>query len=128
MRELILCLARENPSWGYVRIIGELRKLGIAVSATSVRNILARAGLPPAPKRDREWWRAFLRAHGQSILACNFFSAPRGAVGKEVAVGTAVASRPPHRSQRAGLPHWAPALGGGGESLLGPGVQDPRLW
>ena len=44
-----------------------------------------------------------------------------------VAVGTAVASRPPHRSQRAGLPHWAPALGAGGESLLGPGMQNPRL-
>ena len=44
-----------------------------------------------------------------------------------VAVGTAVAGRPPRRSQRAGLPHWAPALGAGGESLLGPGVQDPRL-
>src|SRR5205085_11732019 len=44
-----------------------------------------------------------------------------------VAVGTAVAGRPPRRSQRAGLPHWAPALGGGGESLLGPGMEDPRL-
>ena len=44
-----------------------------------------------------------------------------------VAVGTAVADRPPHRSQRAGLPHWAPALGAGGESLLGPGMQNPRL-
>ena len=44
-----------------------------------------------------------------------------------VAVGTVVAGRPPHRSQRAGLPHWAPALGNGVESLLGPGMQDPRL-
>ena len=46
---------------------------------------------------------------------------------RSVAVGTAVAGRPPHRSQRAELPHWAPALGDGGESLLGPGVQDSRL-
>ena len=46
---------------------------------------------------------------------------------ESVAVGTAVAGRPPHRSQRAELPHWAPALGDGGESLLGPGVQDSRL-
>jgi putative transposase len=49
VRELILRLARENPSWGYLRIVGELRKLGIAVSATFVRNVLADAGLPPAP-------------------------------------------------------------------------------
>jgi transposase len=51
LRELALRLARENPSWGYLRIVGELRKLGIAVSATSARNILADAGVPPAPQR-----------------------------------------------------------------------------
>jgi transposase len=54
VRELILRLARENSSWGYLRIAGELRKLGIAVSATSVRNILTNAGLPPAPQRDSQ--------------------------------------------------------------------------
>ncbi len=80
VRELVLRLARENPGWGYLRIVGELRKLGIGVSATFVRNVLAAAGLPPAPQRDRQSWRAFLRAHGESILACDFFSAPRGAV------------------------------------------------
>jgi hypothetical protein len=74
VRELILRLARENSSWGYLRIAGELRKLGIAVSATSVRNILANAGLPPAPQRDSQSWRSFLRAHGESILACDFFT------------------------------------------------------
>jgi transposase InsO family protein len=51
-----------------------LRKLGIALSATSVRNILAKAGVPPAPQRDRQSWRAFLQAHGESILACDFFT------------------------------------------------------
>jgi putative transposase len=74
VRSLIVRLARENPSWGYLRIVGELRKLGIAVSATSVRTILATAGLPPAPQRDRQSWRSFLRAHGESILACDFFT------------------------------------------------------
>jgi putative transposase len=74
VRELVLRLARENPSWGYQRIVGELRKLSIAVSATSVRNILAKAGLPPAPRRDRQSWRTFLQAHGESILACDFFT------------------------------------------------------
>jgi putative transposase len=74
VRELVLRLARENPSWGYLRIVGELRKLGVAVSATSVRNILAGGGLPPAPRRDSQSWRSFLRAHGETILACDFFT------------------------------------------------------
>jgi putative transposase len=74
VRKLVLRLARENPSWGYLRIVGELRKLGIAVSATCVRNTLASAGLPPAPRRDSQSWRSFLRAHGDSILACDFFT------------------------------------------------------
>jgi putative transposase len=52
VRELVLRLASENPSWGYQRIVGELRKLGVAVSASSVRNILVAAGLPSAPQRD----------------------------------------------------------------------------
>jgi putative transposase len=74
VRGLVVRLARENPSWGYRRIVGELRKVGIAVAATSVRNILARAGLPPAPRRGSQSWRSFLRSHGQSILACDFFT------------------------------------------------------
>jgi putative transposase len=74
VRELVLRLARENPRWGYLRIVGELRKLRITVSASSVRNILAKAGLPPAPRRDSTSWRSFLRAHGESILACDFFT------------------------------------------------------
>jgi putative transposase len=74
VRELALRLARENSSWGYLRIAGELRKLGIAVSPSSIRNILIRAGLPPAPQRDAQTWRRFLRAHGESILACDFFT------------------------------------------------------
>jgi putative transposase len=74
VRELILRLARENSHWGYVRIVGELRKLGITVSATLVRNVLRRAGVPPAPERGASSWRTFLRQHGSSILACDLFT------------------------------------------------------
>jgi len=49
MVQLVLRLARENPRWGYLRIVGECRKLQVQVSATSVRTILRRHGLGPAP-------------------------------------------------------------------------------
>ena len=71
---MILRLARENPHWGYQRIVGELKGAGIAVSATSVRKVLLEAGLPPAPQRTRSSWRAFLRAQAASVLACDFLT------------------------------------------------------
>ena len=74
VRELVLRLARENTGWGYIRIAGELRKLGIDVSATRVRNLLKAAGVPPAPERDRLQWRSFLRQHAASTLACDFLT------------------------------------------------------
>src|SRR6266567_4245172 len=73
-RELILRLARENSGWGYVRIVGELRKLGIDVSATLVRNLLKAAGVPPAPRRGQLDWRSFLRAQAATTLACDFLT------------------------------------------------------
>jgi putative transposase len=74
LRTLILRLARENPHWGYRRIVGELKGVGIAVSATSVRKVLLAAGLLPAPERGRSSWRAFLRAQAASMLACDFLT------------------------------------------------------
>jgi putative transposase len=71
---LVVQLARENPGWGYRRIVGELRGLGISLSATSVRTILIRHGLPPAPQRDELTWRDFLRQHAATMLACDFFT------------------------------------------------------
>jgi putative transposase len=71
--ELVLRLARENPRWGYVRIVGEIGKLGITVSATSVRRILRRHGLCPAPRRHcGPSWVEFLRAQAAGTLACDF--------------------------------------------------------
>ena len=72
--ELVVRLARENPRWGYLRIVGELRKLGVTVSATSVRNIISRHGLRPAPRRSGPSWTEFLRAQAAGILATDFFT------------------------------------------------------
>jgi putative transposase len=74
IRALVLRLARENPRWGYQRIVGELHGLGITVSATTVRKILRQAGLGPAGERAGLSWRAFLRAQAKSMLAVDFFT------------------------------------------------------
>jgi putative transposase len=73
-RELVLRLARENSRWGYQRICGELSKLGLSVSPSTVRRLLARAGLGPAPRRSGPSWREFLQVQAASILACDFFT------------------------------------------------------
>jgi putative transposase len=72
IRDLVLRLARENPRWGYQRIRGELLKLGIKVSATTVATLL-RCGLGPAP-RGGPTWNEFLRQQAKGILACDFFT------------------------------------------------------
>jgi putative transposase len=74
VRELVLRLARENPRWGYPRIAGELLKLGVHVSPSTVRRLLLAAGLTPAPRRSGPSWREFLRQQAASVLACDFFT------------------------------------------------------
>ena len=71
IRELTLRLARENPRWG---ASSELRKLGYVVSATSIRRLLAGAGLAPAPRRGGPSWREFLRSQAGSMIACDFLT------------------------------------------------------
>ena len=70
---LVLRLARENPRWGYLRIVGELKQLGVVVSATSVRNVLRRHRLKPAPRRSGPTWGEFLRAQAAGTMSCDFF-------------------------------------------------------
>ncbi|CAA9235554.1 MAG: hypothetical protein AVDCRST_MAG77-1233 [uncultured Chloroflexi bacterium] len=73
---LIVRLARENSRWGYARVHGELGKLGHEVGRTTIRTILHRQGVPPAPQRAQggSIWRSFLARYHQQILACDFFT------------------------------------------------------
>ena len=71
---MIVRLARENPRWGYQRIVGELKGLGIVVSATTVKKILREEQLGPAGTRKGPSWRDFLRAQATSIMAVDFFT------------------------------------------------------
>jgi putative transposase len=72
--ELVLRMARENARWGCMRICGELRKLGIRVGATTIRVLLRRYGLGPAPRRTGPTWAQFLRAQAEGVVACDFFT------------------------------------------------------
>ena len=73
-RQLILRLTNENPRWGYVRIQGELLKLGYAISPTAIRNLLRRHRIPTSPHRSKLSWRQFLRAQASSIVAADYFT------------------------------------------------------
>lgn len=74
IQDLILRLARENRRWGYLRIAGELRKLGHRVSASTIRGILKRNGLGPARRRRGPTWRHFLRSHAAGVIACDLMT------------------------------------------------------
>jgi len=71
----VLRLARENESWGYRRVHGELAVLGIRVAPSTVWRILRDAGIDPAPRRDGPGWAEFLRSQAQGILALDLFTA-----------------------------------------------------
>jgi len=67
--QVVVRLARENPTWGYRRIHGELLVLGVDLAPASVWNILQRHGLDPSPDRTGPTWSEFLRAQATTILA-----------------------------------------------------------
>jgi putative transposase len=74
IRGLAIRFARDNPGWGYQRIVGELKGLGMVVAATTVRTWLRAAGLGPVGTRGGMTWREFVRAHRRSMLAADFFT------------------------------------------------------
>jgi putative transposase len=74
IRKLVLRIANEN-GWGYSRILGELRKLGVKnVSRTTVINILREAGVDPGPKRGEGTWHDFVTRHAATLWACDFLT------------------------------------------------------
>ncbi len=74
IRELIVGMAETNPSWGYCRIQGELKKLGHSVARSTIAKTLKEHGVPPSPERPTTWG-SFLRAHADAIAATDFLSA-----------------------------------------------------
>ena len=73
IRQLVLRMAGENPTWGYTRIQGALKNLGHRIGRSTIARILKAHGLPPAPTRPTSW-QTFLRAHWGAISGADFFA------------------------------------------------------
>lgn len=74
-RALVVRLSQENPGWGYTKIRDALRGMKIEIGRTTIADILKRAGLEPAPERDKKrTWKQFISSHWDSLYACDFFS------------------------------------------------------
>jgi putative transposase len=71
---LVLRLAKENSTWGYGRIQGELATMGVRLAPSSVWEILRRHGFEPSPRRSGPTWSEFLRVQATTMLACDFFT------------------------------------------------------
>jgi hypothetical protein len=99
--QLIVCMAQENPGWGYTRIQGALANLSHHVGRGTIANVLKRNGIEPAPERSKlTTWSTFLRAHWKVLAASDFFTVevwtPRGLLPYYVLFVISVAERAVH--------------------------------
>jgi putative transposase len=69
IKNLVVRMATENPSWGHRRVQGELVRLGHRIAASTVWQILHDVGVDPAPRRSGPTWRQFLTAQARAVLA-----------------------------------------------------------
>jgi hypothetical protein len=74
IRDLVLRVTEENPTWRYRRVHGEPTRLGHHVSEATVRRILRARGYRPVPRGLETSWRGFLRVQAAGLLACDFFT------------------------------------------------------
>ena len=75
IRELIVRVAQENPTWGYTRLRGALKNLGHELGRNTIKRLLAEHGIAPAPERGKSMsWSTFLKAHWGAIAATDLFT------------------------------------------------------
>ena len=78
LRDAAIRMAKENILWGYRRIVGELKKLGLYAGANTVKRILNEVGIHPSPEKGKPKpnipWSTFIKAHMETVIACDFFS------------------------------------------------------
>jgi hypothetical protein len=122
IKHLILRLGRENPRWAYLRIRGELLKLGIDVSATTIATVLRQSGLGPAPRRIGPTWTQFLRSQAYGLLSPGARSEEDEGLEELVAVlererlvplsdGSATAGEPIHAAPSVPNGRFSPSVG-----------------
>jgi putative transposase len=71
----LVTMARDNPSWGYTRLRGALKNLGLDIGRSTIQRILRELGIEPAPVRGKTMpWKTFLKSHWGAIAAADFFS------------------------------------------------------
>ena len=117
LRDVVIRIGSENLLWGYKRIAGELKKLGLYAGANSVKRILDEAGIHPSPEKRKKKpalpWTTFVRAHMESMVACDFFTktvlTARGPLTAYVLIFIHLGSRRVYCS----APTYAPDLGPG---------------